>query len=117
MASILQRVSKEWKRALRRFQQAPRNAAERWAEWQSRHQPFELQFHQGQNYRWSDATFWQQWDEVFGQFMALPKDFFCRGEVLLDVGCGSRPVLDWFSGASERHFLDPLLDQYREIPQ
>jgi hypothetical protein len=117
MASILAKLSKEWNRTLSRLRRGPRTPAEKRAEWESRHQPFELNFHRGENYRWDDAAFSDQWNEIFGGLMGLTPRAFCRGEVLLDLGCGSRPVLDWFTGNCERHFLDPLLDRFRDIPQ
>jgi len=89
--------------------------AGRLAEWQRIHQPFELRFHQGTNYRWSDETFWAQWDEVFGSFLGLSPNLFGEKAVLLDLGCGSRPVLDWFTTDCEKYFLDPLLSEYLKI--
>ncbi|MEI9895157.1 MAG: methyltransferase domain-containing protein [Chthoniobacter sp.] len=38
-----------------------------------------------------------------------------QGKVLIDVGCGSRPVLDYFQ-QGQKFFLDPLLADYVKIP-
>ncbi len=84
-------------------------------EWDSVHQPFELRFHQKHNYRWDERAFRGQWDEIFGRFLGYTQQHFSAGQTLIDVGCGSRPVLDWFTGAPRKIFLDPLLDQYRQI--
>jgi hypothetical protein len=115
MAGLLTKVGREFRRVAKRFRRRPTTAAEKLREWRSVHQPFELRFHQGENYRWNDEQFWGQWKEVFGSLMGLTTSSFNQGQVLLDVGCGSRPALDWFEGPAERHFLDPLLDQYRQI--
>jgi len=84
------------------------------AEWERVHQPYELRFHQGQNYRWGDK-YEIEWTETLNEFMELERDDFKDG-VMLDIGCGSRPCLDWFDGG-EQYSLDPLLDKYLTIPQ
>jgi hypothetical protein len=83
-------------------------------EWTRVHQPYELKFHKGDNYRWSEK-FMVVWSDIFGNFMGVNKDQFKDG-VLLDIGCGSRPCLDWFEGG-KKYNLDPLLDQYLPIKQ
>ena len=37
---------------------------------------------------------------------------------ILDIGCGSRPALDWFTDSPcHKYYLDPLLKQYMTIPE
>jgi SAM-dependent methyltransferase len=86
-------------------------------EWRNEHQPFELEFHRGDNFRWHDEPFMHQWDLVFGELCGLAPDGFEAGDVLLDLGCGSRPALDWFDETPRKVHLDPLLERYREIPE
>lgn len=102
---------------LHRWWSGPETPAQRHAEWVSTHQPFELRFHQKKNYRWDEQAFQGQWDELFGRFLGLTPQTYQAGQTLLDVGCGSRPVLDWFQDGPRKCFLDPLLSQYREIEQ
>jgi 2-polyprenyl-3-methyl-5-hydroxy-6-metoxy-1,4-benzoquinol methylase len=85
-------------------------------EWQKVHQPYELKFHKGNNFRWNDTNFMKLWDILFGEFMEFSKDQFKEDEIILDIGCGSRPCLDWFE-SGERYHLDPLLNSYVTIPQ
>jgi hypothetical protein len=115
MANLLAKVGREFHRLIKKLKPKARTSEEKYLEWSDTHQPFELRFHQGENYRWNDATFFGQWEEVFGRFLELKPDQFGQGKVLLDVGCGSRPVLDWFRSPCEKHFLDPLLAQYTQI--
>lgn len=115
MARLLAKVGREFHRLIKRLTPKARTPEAKYREWTRTHQPFELRFHQGENYRWKDSTFYGQWDEVFGRFMGLTRDCFTADQVLLDVGCGSRPVLDWFTAPCEKHFLDPLLSEYRQI--
>jgi hypothetical protein len=84
-------------------------------EWERIHQPYELKFHKGNNFRWTD-NFMTLWDKLFGDFMGLSKDHFPEDHILLDIGCGSRPALDWFDSGTCYH-LDPLLNSYMKIPQ
>jgi hypothetical protein len=86
-------------------------------EWESVHQPYELSYHQHGNPRWPGReTIWdEQWRNVFG-FAGLTRDTFNSEHVLFDVGCGSRPVLDFFA-EGQKYFLDPLLSEYVKIPQ
>lgn len=85
-------------------------------EWREVHQPWELHYHKHNNIRWpARVGEWnKQWDSIFG-FANLQKDSFLNGRVLLDVGCGSKPVLDYFQ-TGEKHFIDPLLSKYVELP-
>ncbi len=85
--------------------------------WKREHQPFELESHRADNFRWHDASFWRQWDHVFGEFCGLAADSFGPDDTLLDLGCGSRPALDWFEDGPRKVHLDPLLTDYRHIPQ
>jgi SAM-dependent methyltransferase len=84
-------------------------------EWIKVHQPYEFKFHQSNNFRWSEK-FMEFWDLCYGGFMELSKDQFTDDQILLDIGCGSRPGLDWFTSGKCYH-LDPLLDKYVTIPQ
>jgi len=90
---------------------------EREKEWRRRHQPFELEFHQRDNFRWDDAQFMAQWEELFGRFCGFDVGQFNSSGAILDLGCGSRPAFDWFDDACEKYHLDPLLDRYIQIPQ
>jgi len=86
------------------------------AEWEEVHQPFELNYHRRPNFRWPEqVSLWNdQWSSVFG-FAGLTPDSFST-ENLLDMGCGSKPALEWFN-SGEKWYLDPLLDEFRDIPQ
>lgn len=88
-----------------------------WEEWTEVHQPWELRYHQHGNFRWPgrEASWNEQWSNVFG-FAGLDSLSFIPEDVLLDVGCGSRPTLDYFTDG-KKFFIDPLLDDYRKIPQ
>lgn len=85
-------------------------------EWYIVHQPFELRYHQQPNFRWpgQEAIWNEQWDNVF-HFAGLNKDSFTNNQLMLDVGCGSKPSLDWFN-AGDKYGIDPLLEEYRKIP-
>jgi hypothetical protein len=85
-------------------------------EWHAVHQPWELSYHSQNNIRWPNRELeWnEQWESIFG-FANLHKTSFPMDEVLLDVGCGSKPVLDYFS-SGKKHFIDPLLGDYLQIP-
>lgn len=83
-------------------------------DWKRMHQPYELRFHQGKNYRWW-PKYETEWTQTFEGFMGLNRDSFNDG-IMLDIGCGSRPCLDWFNGG-ERYHLDPLLPEFMKIPQ
>lgn len=86
-------------------------------EWQTVHQPFELNYHRHSNFRWpgQEAVWQEQWDNVFG-FAGLNPKSFTSEHKLLDMGCGSKPALEWFIGG-EKWCMDPLLNDFREIPQ
>jgi len=85
-------------------------------EWRQVHQPWELRYHKHENFRWPkrQAEWESQWRSVFG-FAGLLPTSFASEDVLLDVGCGSRPVLDYFE-AGQKNFIDPLLADYLQIP-
>jgi hypothetical protein len=83
--------------------------------WEKEHQPFELKWHQGNNYRWNNS-FVVEWEQKFNEFMELSKDEFTDNDILLDIGCGSRPCLDYFNSGKKYH-LDPLLKDYLKIEQ
>ena len=80
-------------------------------------QEFEHTYHQHGNYRWREPLWVDQWDKVFGVFAELAHDSFSDSEILFDVGCGSRPCLDWFNGKATKFYSDPLLDKYVQIPK
>lgn len=117
MAKLLAKVGREFHRFIKKLTPKPRTPEAKQKEWQDTHQPFELRFHQKENYRWNEETFVGQWNEVFGKFLEFKREQFAKSQVMIDVGCGSRPVLDWFTSPCEKHFLDPLLAQYRQIEQ
>jgi hypothetical protein len=117
MTKLLSKVGREFHRLIKRLTPKATTPEAKLKEWQTTHQPFELKFHQKKNYRWDEAAFVGQWNEVFGKFLGLSQNQFEKSHILLDVGCGSRPVLDWFTSPCEKHFLDPLLSQYCQIDQ
>lgn len=86
--------------------------------WKSAHQEFELKYHKNSNMRWNDKTWYDQWNGVF-TFADLNKESFTRNEVIADIGCGSRPSLEWFNvnDSVEKNYSDPLLSEYVKIPQ
>lgn len=92
------------------------NQSSSYAIWQTQHQPFELAFHRGYNFRWDDQQWYAQWGNVFARFARLAPETFSVDDTLIDVGCGSRPALQWFT-AGRKLYLDPLIDEYRRIPQ
>jgi hypothetical protein len=106
----LKRLSRKFTRLIR----GPQTLDQKHAEWRSVHQPFELRFHQQRNYRWDESVFSWQWNEVYGQLMGLKPDHFRQSQTLLDIGCGSRPCLDWFH-SGRKCFVDPLLGDYCRI--
>lgn len=85
-------------------------------EWENIHQPWELKYHQGPNFRWpSFETKWQfQWDTIFHEFAGFEKNSFSQEDILVDVGCGSRPALNWFDNG-KKYNIDPLLKEYLKI--
>ena len=84
------------------------------SKWQSECQPFELDFHRKENYRWDKLAFNSAWAKHFAEWCMLTTDF--TNQVVLDIGCGSRPAIDFFVNAI-RYYNDPLIDQYKEIEQ
>jgi len=87
-------------------------------QWEEVHQKFELNFHRHENYRWDNNKFLNQWTNIFSNFMKLTPGSFAADEIILDVGCGSRPAIDWFSKSlCQKYYIDPLLDSYRNIAE
>jgi hypothetical protein len=84
--------------------------------WQQIHQPYELAYHKQGNFRWRDHEWNAQWNAVLADFMEFSPDTFTDQHVMLDVGCGSRPCFDWFTGGA-KHYIDPLLSQFVRIPK
>jgi len=88
--------------------------------WKDIHQPFELNYHKKPNYRWGNfknSWMWDDcWDKLFGDFMQFTKNQFKNEEMILDVGCGSRPAFDWFT-SGDKYYLDPLLNDYLKIKE
>tara|TARA_Y100000592_G_scaffold10722_1_gene15190 strand:+ start:5317 stop:6936 length:1620 start_codon:yes stop_codon:yes gene_type:complete len=89
-------------------------------EWKFIHQPFELNYHKKPNYRWETFKYhwrWDDcWDKLFGSFMGFNKNQFKDSDMILDIGCGSRPALNWFTSGN-KYYLDSLLDEYKKIPE
>lgn len=86
--------------------------------WKEGAQKFELNFHRHENYRWDDNRFLEQWTNIFLILMKLTPESFAADDIILDVGCGSRPALDWFSKSlCQKYYIDPLLDSYRNIAE
>ncbi len=103
---------------LYRLRQRMMSLQRRRQEWCRVHQPYELSFHRQPNYRWDEQAFVGDWQEVFGRFMELAPDAFGPDDVILDLGCGSRPAFDYFAASPcQKYYLDPLLKQYLHIPQ
>jgi len=85
---------------------------ESFSEWAEVNQPFELKYQKCWNYR--DFDDWnKQWDSIFKNF-ELDKDYF-NNQVLLDIGCGSRPALSYFNKTNTKHCLEPLLTDFLNI--
>lgn len=85
---------------------------ENFKEWAEVNQPFELHYQKTYNYRDFDI-FERQWQDIFSKFN-LHKDYF-NNKVLLDIGCGSRPALRYFSTNNEKHCMEPLLYEFLSI--
>ncbi len=83
--------------------------------WEKECQTFELNFHQGYNYRW-EASFIDAWRKHFMEWCELAGTWFID-EWLFDVGCGSRPALAEVFPRNIVINIDPLLDKYRKIPE
>lgn len=84
--------------------------------WKEVHQPFELSYHQHGNFRWPGReNIWdEQWNNIFSLFGKQKKDQFTDNQVLIDIGCGSRPALSWFE-KGKQYNIDPLLEDYLKI--
>jgi hypothetical protein len=81
--------------------------------WEDECQSFELDFHSRSNYRWNKEQFWPAWEKHFAEWCGFGKDAF-DGKVVIDVGCGSVPAIDYFDGAV-KYYMDPLIDKYIHI--
>jgi len=86
-------------------------------DWVKIHQPYELAYHKQGNFRWREELWQDQWNKVFRELMGFVPEQFNNGEQILDLGCGSRPCLDWFTGNYFSFHLDPLLADYLKIEQ
>lgn len=86
-------------------------------EWTKYHSKWLLESQKGPNYRWDDQHFERQWSSIFGEFMAFRRNQFNSDDALFDVGCGSRPALDWFEGPVRKYHLDPLLAEFVKIQE
>ena len=75
---------------------------ETFREWADVNQRFELNYQKCYNYRDFD-DFEKQWKDIFTKF-GLHKESF-NNKVLLDIGCGSRPALSYFSSNNEKHCM------------
>jgi len=88
------------------------NKSEAISEWKEINQPFELDFQKCYNYRDFDA--WDKiWNRIFKTF-GFEEDAF-QHSFLVDIGCGSRPALSYFSVDNEKHCVDPLLSEFLNI--
>ena len=85
---------------------------ETFREWADVNQLFELNYQKCYNYRDFD-DFEKQWKDIFTKF-GLHKESF-NNKVLLDIGCGSRPALSYFSSNNEKHCMEPLLDELMKV--
>lgn len=95
-------------------EETPREIAKR--EWLEKHQPFELDYHQKDNYRWHDEGFGLAWISNFRDFGELDPNYFTPEEILVDAGCGSRSAFEYFT-TGRKVYVDPLLDKYLQIPE
>jgi len=84
-------------------------------QWESECQPFELDFQSNDNYRWDATGFHAAWTTHFEQWCGMCS-YHYPDRVMLDLGCGSRPAIDFFQ-SSVRYYLDPLLAEFTKIPQ
>lgn len=85
-------------------------------EWTRVHQPFELDWHSNDNYRWHDDQFLPAWKHNFADFMELEPDEFGVTDIILDLGCGSRSAFSYFT-QGEKFYIDPLRNEYLKIPE
>jgi len=88
------------------------NRQEALSEWVEHNQPFELNYQKCYNYR--DFDEWDKtWNLIFKKF-DLSRDSF-HDSILVDIGCGSKPALSYFSKDNEKHCTDPLLTEFLSI--
>jgi len=83
--------------------------------WEKECQPFEQDFQSNQNYRWDKESFEAAWAKHFSEWCEFDQSAF-GGQVILDVGCGSRCAIDYFRDAV-KYYNDPLINTYIKIPQ
>ncbi len=86
--------------------------------WKNTHQAFELNYHKHSNFRWPgrESEWNEQWNNIFELFGEFSKDSFSSESILLDIGCGSKPALEWFNNGI-KYNIDPLLQEYLKIKQ
>jgi len=84
-------------------------------EWEKEHQPFELAFHNRRNFRHDNEAWDSHWSKVFGKIAGMTPDSM-NGKLAVDIGCGSRPALAWFTDQTGTWNIDPLLNDYKDIP-
>jgi len=84
--------------------------------WKKVHQTFELNYHKQGNYRRHDDLWNEVWNTIYVDFCEFHKEQFSPTDILLDIGCGSRPSLEWFANGT-KYYTDPLLDDFKKIPQ
>lgn len=84
------------------------------SQWLSECQSFELDWHKTHPARWSDN--WPiGWAKKFASWDLYPLSF--RGGTIVDIGCGSRPPCNEYFGECAIVNVEPLADQYANIPQ
>lgn len=86
--------------------------------WKHIHQPYELEYHKEKgisDFRIDDEKFWGRYAaSLFEDFLNLDKESFQQSDFLIDVGCGPRPALVYFSKGIRVH-IDPLLNEYVKL--
>ena len=55
-------------------------------QWEKECQPFELDFHQKENYRWNATEFHAAWTKHFDQWCGV-RTYHYPDQVILDIGC------------------------------
>jgi hypothetical protein len=84
-----------------------------WADWETVHQPFELNWHKRKGVAWcsDDERFWGHWLSVF-EFAGIGDP---AQRTFLEVGCGPRPALKRFAAQGKVFAIDPLADEFKKI--
>jgi len=83
--------------------------------WEENCQTFELDFHSKENYRWDKLAFEAAWSRHFTEWCGCVS-YQYAGRIVVDVGCGSRPAIDFFTDAV-KYYIDPLIGKFAHIPQ